>query len=70
MLKFDVFGRYFLGVERRGETWHVFMLGNEGKRRDAEVVIPPELPPQDVAAFLAEIFHEAATPDRNEVRQL
>jgi len=68
-MEFDVFG-YRLIVERRGDAWEVFEPGEDGKRRASWVVIPPDLAEEDVARFLADLFHEAARPDRPDVRRI
>jgi len=40
-LKFDVFGREVLIIEK-GDGWKVFYLGNEGKPRQAQDIDVPE----------------------------
>lgn len=68
-MRLDVFGRELI-VERRGDAWEVFHPG-EGKRRVAhDVSIPPELPEDRVAEFLADLLHEFATLDHPRVRRL
>jgi hypothetical protein len=69
MIRFNVFGTP-VGVERRDGVWRPFYLGNEGKRRDADFVIPNDIIEADLADYLAVLFHEEATPDRNEVKRL
>lgn len=66
MLRFDAFG-YLIGIERVAGRWRAYYLGAEGKRRDAGVVIPDDLPESELARFLADLFHEAATPERPDV---
>lgn len=56
MIRFKVFGR-LMGVQQRGGEWRPYDLGNEGRRRVADFIIPSEL---------AVLFHEDATPERNE----
>ena len=64
--RFNVFGRLIavVGSER---GWAVFHLGPDGKRRPAEVAIPRSVPDAELAEYLADIFHEAATPRNDEV---
>ena len=70
MLRFDVFGRE-IGVVRQDGAWRAVFVGKEGKHRTAPgVTIPPDLPASDLARFLADLFHEAARPDRPEVTAL
>lgn len=67
MLRFDVFGRE-VGVFREDGRWRAVFVGREGKNRPAPaIVIPPELPPAELARFLADLFHESARPDRAHV---
>ena len=69
MLRFDVFG-YRVGIDRIEGRWQAYLLGSEGKRRDAGWVIPDDLPKELLAQYLADLFHEAATPARPDVVEL
>ena len=69
MIRFNVFGR-LVGVERKNDGRKPYYLGNEGKRRDADFIIPRETAEEEIAHYLAVLFHEAATPERNEVMRL
>lgn len=64
-----MFGRRVI-VERQGDAWMSFEVGNDGKRRAADFVLPPGLPEDDVEQYLADLFHEAARPGRSNVRQV
>jgi hypothetical protein len=68
-LSFNVFGRLIavVGSER---GWEAFHLGPEGKRRRADVAIPRCIAEVELAACLADLFHEAATPRNSEVVRL
>lgn len=67
MLLFDVFGRR-IGVQRTGDRWRVVLVGEDGKHRAAPgVVIPPSVPEAELARYLADVFHESATPERPDV---
>lgn len=68
-LRFDVFGRPMAAV-RDARGWSLFHLGPDGKRRRAEAVIPPWLDDDAIAGWLADLFHEAATPARGDVVRL
>jgi hypothetical protein len=70
MIRFNVFGKHIVGVEWRNDEWKPYFLGNEGKRRDAEFVIPTDIPESELGHYLAVLFHESATPERNEVKRL
>ena len=70
MLEFDVFGRRIL-LERQATGWRAWYPGADGKRREAtDVRIPETVREEDLALFLADHFHEDATPARHEVRRV
>jgi hypothetical protein len=70
MRRFDVFGR-MMGVDRKDDRWQVYDLGPDGKRREArDIMIPASVPEEQLALYLAEIFHESASPRRPEVLEL
>lgn len=61
-LRFDVYGRAVIEVERRDGRWVATYVG-EGRRRPAEDVrIPPEAPAESLADHLDVLFHEYARP--------
>ncbi|MFZ5656024.1 MAG: DUF7661 family protein [Pseudomonadota bacterium] len=64
--RFDVFGRP-MAVTRTAGGWRAFWLGNEGKRRPADLHVPAGLEPGELATWLADVFHEAATPRHPDV---
>jgi hypothetical protein len=68
-MEFDVFGRRII-VERHGNTWASFERGDDGKRRASGFVIPSDLPEDSLEEYLADLFHEAAGPDRPSVTRL
>ncbi len=68
-LRFNVFGQYFAVAGVDG-AWRAFHLGNDGKRRPAGFVIPHDVTEDKLAQYLADLFHEAATPRNSEVKQL
>ena len=69
MIRFNVFGT-LVGVEWKNGRWKPYYLGNEGKRRDADFIIPTDVAEDEIPHYLAVLFHEAATPERNEVQRL
>jgi len=67
MLLFDVFGRR-LGVVRSAAGWRAMWVGTDGKRRDAhDVAIPEWMEEHELGRFLADLFHEAASPSHLDV---
>jgi len=69
LLRFNVFGT-LVGVERSGNDWKAYYLGAEGKRRPADFVVPEFVLEAELAQYLADLFHESATPGNSEVRLL
>lgn len=70
MLRFDVFGR-LVAVEREPHGWVAYYLGNDGKRSVArDLILPPDLPEEEIGRCLADIAHERASPERPDVRRL
>ncbi|HEJ2440089.1 DUF7661 family protein [Burkholderia multivorans] len=64
--RFNAFGRR-LAVVRNNDRWVVFDLGVEGKRRPADLPIPPTLAADELAQYLGDLLHETATPRNGEV---
>lgn len=59
-MKFDVYGRFQIDVRREHDAWAVYRA-DQGKRMPFEdLVIPPEVPAEDLATYLDDIFHEYA----------
>ncbi len=70
MIRFNVFGRFLVGIEWRADAWKTYILGNEGKRRDADFIVPPDVSEEEIGPYLAVLFHESATPERRQVLRL
>jgi hypothetical protein len=66
--RFDVFGRR-IGVTRVGEEWKAVILGADGKHRHG-VEIPSWVEESQLGRYLADLFHESATPERPDVLDL
>lgn len=66
----DVYGRRMRAL-REGERWRLFDLGNDGTHRPArDVTLPASLQPGEIAGWLGDLLHEAATPRHPDVRVL
>lgn len=59
--RFQVYGSR-LAVVRVGCGWQVFVLGPEGKRRPADLVVPDFIEAHELCQYLADILHESASP--------
>jgi hypothetical protein len=69
-MEFDVFGRRII-VERGPHGWAAFLPGADGKRSTAPgILFPPDLAEADLATYLADLCHEAASPAHPEVRRI
>ena len=62
MIIFNVFGR-LLGVKRVGTQWQLFRvtLPEHKYARSYDIVLPDELTEDEIAGYLGDIYHEAAT---------
>lgn len=62
--KFNIFGALILVVGSPG-AWRAFYLGSEGKRRPADFIVPNDIAEDELCEYLADLFHEDATPRNN-----
>ncbi|CAI2515257.1 MULTISPECIES: DUF7661 family protein [Serratia] len=62
MMIFNVFGR-LLGVKRAGDRWQLFRVTLPERKyaRSYDIVLPDELTESEIAGYLGDIYHEAAT---------
>ncbi len=59
-MKFNIYGRFQVDVRRENDAWAVYRA-ELGKRTPfEEVVIPPDVPADELATYLDDIFHEYA----------
>ncbi len=68
-LRFNVFGRVVL-IQREGTSWQAYAVGADGKRSPAGFVVPDFVTEQELAQYLADLFHESATPTNGDVRRI
>lgn len=59
--RFAIFGHH-IAVTGAPGAWRAFYFGAEGKRRPADFIIPGDVAEQDLCEYLADLFHEDATP--------
>lgn len=64
-MKFDVYGRFQLEVAREGEIWVVYRLAPGKRIRASDLIIPSEVQPSEIATYLDDLFHEAASPGKS-----
>jgi hypothetical protein len=59
-MKFNIYGRFQVDVRRENDAWAVYRA-DSGKRTPCEdVVIPADVPAEELATYLDDIFHEYA----------
>ena len=51
-------------------AWQAFYPGADGKRRQADFIVPHDIAEDELAEYLADLFHENATPKHATVEQL
>ena len=67
--RFQVFGKLVLIAGRPG-AWQAFYPGADGKRRPADFIVPNDVAETELAEYLADLFHENATPKHATVERL
>jgi len=68
-LRFNVFGTLVTITGAPG-AWQAFYPGSDGKRRPADFIVPDDLHEDGLLDYLADLFHEDATPRRPNVLRL
>ena len=68
-LRFNVFGRIFAIAGEPGRGWSAFALA-DGKRVPAGFIVPAFLLEDELCQYLADLFHESATPTNGDVIRL
>jgi len=68
-LEFDIYGRFTLRLVRADGSWRAVRKGEGLSRPEHGLVIPDDLPAEELAAFLDDFYHESALPGQ-EVRRL
>ncbi|RFP09469.1 hypothetical protein D0T25_29335 [Duganella sp. BJB488] len=59
--RFKIFGALIAITGSEG-GWKAFYLGTDGKRRPADFVVPSDIAEDDLCEYLADLYHENATP--------
>lgn len=63
-LKFSIFGTLIMVTGSPG-AWRTFYPGTDGKRRPADFIVPGDVAQHELCEYLADLFHEEATPRNN-----
>lgn len=65
-MKFDVYGRFQLEVRWETDRWAAYRIALGKRVKIDDLVIPAEIQmPREIARFLDDLYHEAATPGRS-----
>lgn len=67
--RFRVFGTAVSIMGTPG-AWQAFYLGAEGKRRPADFIVPADVAEEDLGEYLADLFHEDASPKHSTVERI
>jgi hypothetical protein len=68
-MKFDLYGRFQLEVQRENDSWVVYRIGLGKRVKANDLIIPNTLEAKEIATFLDDVFHELSGPGQS-VRQL
>ena len=67
--RFNIFGA-FIAITGSEGSWKAFYLGADGKRRPADFVVPGDVAEDELCEYLADLYHENATPRNCETVRL
>jgi hypothetical protein len=67
--RFNVFGQLVV-IKGAPGNWSAFLLGPDGKRRNADFVIPAALAEDDLCRYLSDLFHELASSTQHSVTRI
>lgn len=67
--RFNVFG-LIVAIARTKNGWTPFLIGADGKRRQADFVVPSFIEENALSQYLGDLFHEHSTPNNNKVRKI
>jgi hypothetical protein len=67
--RFNVFGQVVMITGCPG-GWSAYFLGPDGKRRNAEFVVPGSLTEDELCQYLSDLFHEMAGPTHPAVTRI
>jgi hypothetical protein len=59
-MRFNIYGRFQVDVRRENDAWRVYRAELGKRTLCGDVVIPPDVPADELATYLDDIFHEYA----------
>ena len=66
-MRFNIYGRFQVDVRREHDAWAVYRAESGTRVPVDDVVIPPDVPADDLATYLDDVFHEYAKHGDNVV---
>jgi hypothetical protein len=67
-MKFEVYGRFTLEVQRENSVWQVYRLSPGKRVPEPGIVLPPSLHSSEIGQAIDDLFHELARPGQSVVR--
>jgi hypothetical protein len=67
--RFNIFDALIAVTGAEG-AWQAFFLGADGKRRPADFIVPGDFAESELCEYLADLYHENATPRNAKAVQL
>jgi hypothetical protein len=67
--RFNVFGQLVV-IKGAPGNWSAFLLGPDGKRRQAGFVVPGSLAEDELCRYLSDLFHERASSTQHSVTRI
>ena len=64
-MRFDVYGRFRLEVQRENDSWVVYRLSLGRRIKLDDLIVPNVLAAEEIATFLDDIFHELSGPGQS-----
>ncbi len=68
-MRFDVYGRFRVDIERRDGAWVVYRVGAGTRAPMPDLVVPADVAADKLEDYLNDLLHELATPGR-EIRRV
>ena len=63
-MRFDIYGRFNIDVERINNTWIVYRVEDGKRRPDRDIVIPETITENCIVEYLNDLLHEFAKPTK------
>ncbi len=67
--RFNIFGA-LIAITGAPGAWRAWYFGAEGKRRPADFIVPHDVAEHELCDYLADLFHEHATPRNSTAARL